>query len=120
MKETYEDNKLAAGKYKFIITEVGDRVPTQNSHYRTWKFKTLVDGGTKEIWQNLFPFTALPMLAALGYEKKDGRIEWDTDDVIGKEVQATLFYEKDKNDPGKEYPRLGEWREIEQSEQIPF
>lgn len=120
VRETYKDTKIAAGEYKFWVAEVGERVSTTNSHYRQWKFKVVVDGETKEVNQNLFPFMAMPLLEALGYPNVKGSIDWDTEEVIGKQVQATVIFEKDKNDSTKEYPRLIGWKSVEQDPEIPL
>jgi len=120
VRETYEDGKIPAGEHKFWIAEIGERVSTTNSHYRQWKFKAIVDGETKELNQNLFPFMAMPLLEAIGFKNIKGKIDWDTEEALGKHVIATVIVEKDKKDATKEYPRLMGWKATEQDENIEF
>lgn len=110
---------LKEGEYLFEIYEVSSRVKTAKSHYRTWKFNTVINGETEQIWINYFPFTVGELLLVLGYEQdKNGYFDWDDEEVIGKKFIAKLTYELVE---GKNYPRLSNFKSVEtSSEEIPF
>jgi hypothetical protein len=109
-------------EYRFTITCIGEPVSTTNSHYRTWNFKTLIDGNSEDININLFPFQAMPICELFGFVKEKGKMKVDYDKIENKSILATVFYEKYKKKDGSEgkSPKLKDFKACEQEEEIGF
>ncbi len=112
---------LPPGEMVFEVFEIGAKVPTPKSYYRTWKFNTVYDGEIQQIWQNVMAWDEVPLLEALGYEKdeKDG-IDWEIDDIVGhKRVRAEVWHEPYN---GKTYAKVRNFKPAgnADSETIPF
>jgi len=105
--------KIEEGEHTFKILEVSERIPTAKSHYRKWKF--IADEISVII--NLFPWEAMSLLKALGYEEVKNKIEWDTDDVINQSFNAEIFYET--ADRGGEFAKLRNFSAVNK-EATPF
>jgi len=115
MKDILENSypKIDEGNHTFKIEEVSERILTAKSHYRKWRVRA--DNISVNI--NLFPWEAMSLLKALGYEEIKNKIEWDTDDVINQSFNADIHYEL--SDKGGEFAKLSNFTAINK-EATPF
>ena len=111
---------LPEGEKLFEIFEIGPKIPTAKSYYRTWKFNTFHDDNTSQVWQNVMAWEEIPLLEVLGYEKDErGGIDWDIDDIAGqKRVRATVYHEEYE---GKTYAKVKDFKSASADDkEIPF
>ena len=121
MKENMDSNfdKLQEGEYLWKIYEISEQQKKEKCVQRTWKLNTIKNGEVNQVWFHMRPFEYYDILKVLGYEKdKNGDIDWEAQDILGKRFKAKLSYRK-FND--KEYPRITETKPVEETdEEIPF
>ena len=100
------------------VFEVSEEMPTKKTHYRKWKFNLEEDGEVMQVRMNLFPWEAVKVLQALGYEKdEEGYFDWEVEDVVNKKLKATVFHEEYN---GKKYAKLKDFMPLASSTDIPF
>ena len=114
MKEstnTQQFEVVPEGRYKFTVIGVPEKRRTSSgkSTFRIWKLAGINE--KKQAFNNIsilmFPWDSKDLLLALGgtLESEDSEIvEWDDEEVDGKNFTADLYYEKDKN--GKDMAKL--------------
>jgi len=68
--------------YIFEIRSVSERVKTVKSFYRTFEFRTVIDGVDAILSQNLFPFQMIPLAGVLGITPKDKKVSINWNNVI--------------------------------------
>lgn len=100
-------------EYRFDILRIGDPVQTQKSHYRQWKFGTFIDGENVELKMNLFPFMVIPIAECLGCKKEGNEVTVDYDEIEGKSIMATVFFQN-------KFPALKDFKAVNNEETIPF
>jgi hypothetical protein len=91
-QQTFEENK----DYIFEIHSIGERVQTAKSFYRTFVFRTFVDGNVAEVTQNLFPFQMIPLAHLLGIapQDKSTKVDWNQVLVENKCIVAKVKFKK--------------------------
>lgn len=104
-ERTRTGDALAPGRYVFVVDSEPEKTRNEGGKvFYKFSFNTVVNGANV-IYKERFPVWLLdPLLKALGAkEVAPKEWEWDTQEVIGKQVEADVTYE---NFDGKTYPRM--------------
>ena len=115
----YQSAFVEGREYQWQIKEIGEKVPTAKSHYRTWIFTTFIDGNVEEMRVNMFPWQAAEIAEILGFKKENGKVKVDYDQIEGKSLFAKVVFEKYvKNGEERTGKRLDSFRF--DKDEIPF
>lgn len=117
--------KFPKGKYRFKAIARPEKFKCGSAYRYNIKFHVKdINADKKDDWtekytQNFFSWTIKPLLLAMGFdEDEEGHIDWELDDIIDKEVEATIDHlpASGKNaDPNKLWATM-----VNISESIPF
>lgn len=100
---------MEEGWYRVMVEDVPKKFKTGHSHYRKWKFR--LTESNKSISITLFPWEQKDLLLALDGIEKDGKIEWDDEEVVGKQIMIFLHSPEDKM--GKKWQKIKDARKEE-------
>jgi hypothetical protein len=110
----YESAPLPEGRRAFVVASAPEKKYGKNSgaEYFQWKFQ--YEGGLGD--QILLPNMMGGLLKALGCtETGPGVYDWDTSEVEGKAVIATVTISPDKKDPTKMRQRMSDFAKPDDS-----
>ena len=114
---------LRAGKYTFTVTENPVKGAfAGGSMYYDWFFTVFADGEIKEHKERFPVWKMGPLLRALGQkEVAPDKFEWDREGMRGLKLDAEIMMEIDYKDKSKSWPRMSNFRQLNQDEEgTPF
>lgn len=117
IRDALTRSKIPAGSYQAVIDASGSNEivgdPSNPRYPFTFRIAYYDDNGElveRSVRQNLFPNQILRMFYALNGRAPEEGEQIDTvADFHNRTVGITLYYQKDKNNPGREYLRIGEF-----------
>lgn len=112
MRETTDTSGYALfpkGHYKFVVTEEPQKYKTSNGKIGyIFEFETINERGEKKIFKERFIIWLIgDLLRALKcQEVQKDKFDWDTVEVVGREIEADIAHEPDAKDPTKKWARM--------------
>lgn len=88
-----------AGTYDVTVLSRPKKLQSKNgkSTYRRWQFGTVIDDKMVEFEIFLFPWESEVLLLGLGFKMEGTIIDWDDEQVEGKELTIKIEHIPDKN-----------------------